>query len=160
MFPSNQTINNSFEHSPCQQFGCPCSNSPENAEHVCGRLLLFIDLLPPKEQKVWRYDVYFSWDREKGHDAPFWAFSCARAFRAERTRGASCMRSAHCFIKSCCMMLENLYRRDVYKLTRNKSWALALFSGSTFKAKYKKSLKTGLNACSSLIAGVPLVAIR
>jgi hypothetical protein len=44
--------------------------------------------------------------------------------------------------------------------TLNKSAALALFSGSTFNAKYKKSLNTGDSSCSFLIWGVPFVAIN
>lgn len=99
--------------------------------------------------------------REVYDAAAFWAFSWARELRAERTRGASWIRSAHCFMKSCCVRLAKIRMcRRIRRLTRNKSCALALFSGSTFSAKYKKSLNTGLKACSSLIAGVPLVAIR
>ncbi|KAI7341003.1 hypothetical protein KC340_g74 [Hortaea werneckii] len=47
-----------------------------------------------------------------------------------------------------------------HELTFNRSCALARFSGSTLRAKCKKSLKTGVRLCSSLMAGVPLVAIR
>lgn len=49
----------------------------------------------------------------------FRAFSCARCSRAARTRGDSCASSTHCFIKSCL----------------SRSCALALFSGSTLRAK-------------------------
>ena len=45
------------------------------------------------------------------------------------------------------------------RLTRNRSLALARLSGSTLRAQYRKSLNTSDMFCSSLICGVPLVAM-
>ena len=59
-----------------------------------------------------------------------------------------------------CLSRENKGMQEVLKLTFNKSCAEALFSGSTFSARCKKSLKIVERLCSSLMVGVPLVAIR
>lgn len=45
------------------------------------------------------------------------------------------------------------------KRTLRRSCALARFSGSTFRAKYKKSRKTADRLFSSLMVGVPFVAM-
>lgn len=44
--------------------------------------------------------------------------------------------------------------------TISKSCALALFSGSTLSAKLKKCLNVWLKLSTSLMSGVPLVAIK
>lgn len=64
-------------------------------------------------------------------------------------------------MKGCCLQCVSTASVNwSQEHTFSKSWAEALFSGSTFNARCKKSRKTGVKLCSSLIVGVPFVAIK
>jgi hypothetical protein len=66
--------------------------------------------------------------------AAFWAFSWARAVRAERTSGASSMRSEHFFIKSCCRNISkssSTKQRDGLRVTSRGHWLAFLDQPST-----------------------------
>lgn len=95
------------------QVPCLCSQIAKNAVIVWSDKTFLWS--PAAETNIIRGDL--SCDlfglRNAIHDAPFWAFSWALAVRAARTRGESCIRSAHCFIKSCYAELVDYKGRSV-----------------------------------------------
>ena len=91
---------------------------------------------------------------------PRWARSWALLSLADLTSGAKLESGSHVCMKGCWKGQSSSCIRDGQSLTCSRSCALALFSGSTFKAKYRKSLKTEDRLCSSRICGVPYLAIK
>ena len=102
--------------------------------------------------------------RARRENHPLFFLSSARARRAALTSGAREGRGSAVWMKGCWRGGQQGEQGKEMEmdagLTFNKSCALARFSGSTLRAKAKKSRKTGVRFCSSLISGVPLVAMR
>jgi len=74
----------------------------DNSESRLKRHAEFLNVMTTRYKDGWGVSHGFSYTAKYRHQAPdFWAFSCCRASLADRTSGANCIRSAHCFMKSC-----------------------------------------------------------
>lgn len=98
-------------------------------------------------------------DEERNYTPPFLRRSSARAFLADSTSGARVLSGSAVLMNGCCSCQSLSKNRGLVQLTTKRSWALARLSGSTLSEKPKKSRNMGVRVCSSLIVGVPLVAI-
>ena len=104
---------------------------------------------------------FFGAYQDSVHIPPFLRFSSALAFLADKTSGASVFKGSAVWMNGCYSSLA-YNATEVYgtvELTTNRSCALARLSGSTLSENAKKSRNTGESWCSSLIVGVPFVAM-
>ena len=102
----------------------------------------------------------WQWKTGSGNQLPRCCFSWARLRRADFTSGANAANGSAVWMNGCYSTVSNESFTRKEELAFSKSKAEARFSGSTFRARFRKSLKTELRICSSFIFGVPFVAIR